>query len=809
MTVRLVGRRVGFGAAVAGVVVAVSLLAWKGVVACGPDFEADVFVNRAAPDNRAAFANGELGLLEPGFDSTDYAVAFRYLNGGRLSAEELRAYAPPAEPVKDWSKLSPEQVAAAQQAQREAERKASAPDQWLDVQAKYVTVSDADALAAALPRGFNGVVEFDSETVNCPNAAFRAAVATLNKRAQAWGDKSEWLTNWVQGQNAVFTNCRHGMPPIELWAGGSRKVIAPPPTALPQAAPAGSPVLLQEDRAYQTAAAEFYAQQYDQAAKAFEAVAQDRNSSWSGWGEYLEARTLVRKAFAMGKPTDPFSGELAGFDMATMRQAQAVLERLSAEKDPQPSRHAVEMELNFVRIRTEPGKRLQEICAALAGPEADANFGNDLADLNFALLKGIQPALQPPLLDWIHDWRGNDKADALDYWRRTHDLPWLVLALYQADAKDAVAADLLAAAEKVPATSPAYDTVFFERVRLLEGLHRGDEARRLLDARLPEVTRMGPSSNENALLGQRMALARSFDEFLQYAPRLGMSGDSGWPFPRSKPTPACPAKASWMQTLGYCPTAQHPAQFDADAVAVMNRDVPLRRWVEAAQSEYLPPNLRQDVALAAWTRAVVLEDAASAAKLQPLLPPSLRDTAGVGLAADLAILKNPGLRPYLESGTTRLESFGTLDDFRDNWWDGQWTGRFASQSPQLDQPDAAAFLSAAEITAGQAEARRTGESRGAVVLSALATPVTDDESVAKDGVVLIGQRVIAYANAHPADAEVPEALALTVRATRYGASDWNDKASGEAMHAVSKKAFDVLHRDYAQSPWAAKTKYYY
>ena len=243
-----------------------------------------------------------------------------------------------------------------------------------------------------------------------------------------------------------------------------------------------------------------------------------------------------------------------------------------------------------------------------------------------------------------------------------------------------------------------------------------------------------------------------------------------------------------MQTLGYCPTEQHPAQFDADAVAVMNQDVPLRLWVEAAQSEHLPPNLRQDVALAAWTRAVVLEDAESAAKLQALLPEKLRGVAGVGFAADVAILKNPGLRPYLESGTTRLESFGALDDYRDNWWDGVWKGRFAIESPQLDQPDAKVFLIVADVAAGEAEAHRADES---------------------DGVVLIGRRVIAYAKAHRGDAGVPEALALTVRATRYGASEWNDKASGEAIHAVSKEAFDLLHRDYPQSPWAAKTKYYY
>ena len=44
-----------------------------------------------APDDLAAFAKGQLGILQAGFDSNEYAVAFRYLNGGKLSAAERQA----------------------------------------------------------------------------------------------------------------------------------------------------------------------------------------------------------------------------------------------------------------------------------------------------------------------------------------------------------------------------------------------------------------------------------------------------------------------------------------------------------------------------------------------------------------------------------------------------------------------------------------------------------------------------------------------------------------------------------------------
>ena len=61
---------------------------------------------------------------------------------------------------------------------------------------------------------------------------------------------------------------------------------------------------------------------------------------------------------------------------------------------------------------------------------------------------------------------------------------------------------------------------------------------------------------------------------------------------------------------------------------------------------------------------------------------------------------------------------------------------------------------------------------------------------------------IAWARAHPEDARVPEALYLAVEATHYGPAD-------EASHAFSRQAFDLLHRGYANSEWAKKTRYWY
>jgi hypothetical protein len=81
-----------------------------------------------------------------------------------------------------------------------------------------------------------------------------------------------------------------------------------------------------------------------------------------------------------------------------------------------------------------------------------------------------------------------------------------------------------------------------------------------------------------------------------------------------------------------------------------------------------------------------------------------------------------------------------------------------------------------------------------------------------DSVVVIGQRVIDYAKDHPNDPQVPEALALTVRAGHYACETWAPNPSADARSAytpVSKSAFELLHRNYPKSTWALRTRYYY
>jgi hypothetical protein len=759
--------------AIAALIAIVLLSPIGSVEACGPWFEDDVFVSTTRPDDLAAFAKGQLGILQPGFDSNEYAVAYRYLNGGKLSDAERAIYGPATGlPNADSNHRipSPDEIYEAQEAERKRLQGAQPAARWLIDRGKYLPADAPAEQRTAFPTDYEGNIVFDEGYLNCPDPAFVNATLTLTKRANTWGKESSLLTDWIKAQDAVFSNCT------------GKAVNLPAPVA------DSSPALLKADRAYQIASATFYAKRFDDAARQFGAIAADSSSPWAAWGSYLAARATVRKAFAMGKATDPYSADLASYDQDTMTRAQKMLESLLKQPDPKPSRTIIQDELNFIRIRTEPEQRATEISAALAGPAPDKNFANDIKDLNWILVKQAKTSNPPPLLVWIAAWRGGATgASAYAAWQQGHALPWLVMALVKADASDAFASALLDEAAKIAPGTPAYDTVFFHRVRLLTALKRTDEARTLLDAALPPLQRLQPTSNLNALLGERMAVARNFSEFLTYAPRSTLrTGSQGAEDLQGQ----CNEKAHAVNAEADCPELKQPLEFSDDAVTVLNQQTPISLLITAATSPTLPANLRQDLAIAAWTRTVLLEDAGSAAKLAPLLPKSIRDTAGSSIAfpADLAILRNPGTRPYLESGVPRVASFSYFDDYRNNWWCKPWNQPLYSNESKPVPFPIPGFMSSDVLAQAGSEYQQLQQ--------------------IPDSVAVIGQRVVDYANNHADDANVPEALALVVRAGHYACQPYSGSDKSEYT-PVSKTAFELLHRRYPQSPWALKTRYYY
>lgn len=736
--------------ALAGLVAAgvPAMMVWIAVRACGPNFEPEVFVPTNRPANSALFAKGRLGVLQRSYYHEDLVVAYRYLHGGKLSAAEEAVYNPPAQPpadAKNW-----------QEGQNAIEA-AKPNNRWVAARMAY----DVDGVKGIgdIPEERvvdrkQGSYSFWDNQLNCTDGAFENAIVTLAARAKAWGAQSAELREWLRGQDAVFSNCGK-------------------PGSLPNAIKPEWPVLLRQDRAYQLAAAAFYAGNFDDAISGFEAVGRDASSPWNRWGEYLAARAEVRKAAATA--VDP-----AAFDPLLLRAAQ---ERLSCleqgTRDPR-IRHAVEDELGFIQVRLDPSARLDAVSAALAGPAPDPEFRNHVTDLDWLIGRDdVKPTAE--LARWIQAMRSGSGKEAVG----RSGLPWLVASLDAVQKDDPRSPSLLEAAAKVPANSPAYVTVNYHRARLLLAEGKTAEARALTTTVLAGLGK-DENATRNTLLEERLPTAQTVDEFLADAPRTLIESGSG-----ASLLALC---GSWGKPRSGCVKTLPPTEFDGDGAAAFNRQLPLALWLTAAQEKTLPANLRQSVAWAAWLRALGLGDQAMVKQLAPLLPVSVREAAGDsdGFPATMALLRNPGLRPYLQQGVQRSLSFGAMDELRDNYWCGKWgDGEQINEENSAGAPSAPAVERLPFLTAEQAEAAASERMR----LNEL-----------PQGTVWLGQRTIAYVRSHPDDKEAAEALALTVRATHYGCDTWEPDSE---RRTVSKEAFEMLHRLYPKSEWAEKTKYYY
>ena len=763
--------------------------------ACGPDFYPDVFVRKLRPDKPKEFAAGKLGVLLPTYPRADLVVAFRYLNGGSLTPGERETY----QPTYADGEPEVEQTWAREEAdQKKIEEPA---ESWRIARARYAApepiVGQSRELKVRLPDG----TTFAPDYLNCNGDAFRTAALTLASRAKTWGEKSPELADWLKGEDAVFSNCRGGDP------------------VMPTEAPVDSPALLRADRAYQLAAAEFYAAKFDDAHKNFAAISQDSASPWRGIARYLVARCLIRKSF-LSRPGAGDFEPLSTFDPVPMQQAEVTLRSLLNEDLPGVSKHAIQNQLDLVRLRLEPMERVHELAAVLAGPKPDPEYDQHLKDLTLFLNAKLDGTKlredsgsydnrgdreeafsatyndlttlrsSATLVDWLITFQSpaeEARAHALSEWKKTHELYWLVAAIAKATEKDAEAADLVTAAELVKPDSPAWESLTYHRVRLLIELGRAQEARAVLDQVMAPVRAGGRDSSVNAYLGLRMRASTSLNEFLVNAPRKVLQESSQSMSSLSE----CLYVMKNPKRQYDCKKEVSPVQFSRDAVSFFNAQAPLTTLVETATSDKLPDQLRRAVAMMAWVRSVLLKDDAAAAKLLPLLPEKLRQEAGsgTGFRPLVAIVRNPGLRPFLDTGVQRSYSYDFVESYRDNWWSQNWgTGDYGGYQTSMDSFPVS-FLTPDQHSEGMRE--------------------VDTLMKLGSAEVYLSRLVLDYAKEHPDDQDVPESLYLVLRMMRYGAGpSWRgdpaakDKANEEDV--IGKAVSRLLRHRYAASPWTKK-----
>jgi TolA-binding protein len=680
-------------------------------------------------------AKGQWEVLQPGFRRRSLILAYRYLSGLRLGDAEQKALAASAPGMPaPWPD----------------------PQVWLDARAKAPNATPASSINA-----YRSLGESYRYYANCLGDAFKTAAITLRARQAQFGIDSPAVAEWVRAQDLVFQNCSADRPAV-----------------IPQAAAPNLPPLIRADRAYQIAAAHFYAAHFEAAEQAFREIARDQTSPWHTIAPFLAARCMVRRA-TVGVAS-PYPSQLAS--------AEAEIQKILNDTSMREIHASARRLLAYVLIRLHPEERLIALSRALLQPWPNEDLAQSLTDYCY-LVGRSDFAERDDLTDWLLTFQGrgaSSRDHAYQRWQATSSLPWLVAAIATLPSSDAGAADLLSAAAKVKPDSPAYPTVAFHSTRLLADSGRDDQARDTLDALLSKNRAPLTASARNLFLAERMKLARDLDEFLRDAPRVsvGMAydGDLEPPGPKFVPLPF----------------------FDADSAFILTEKLPLSMLAEAATSPRLPLRLRREVALASWTRAILLEEHATATALAPTLvalEPLLKSDFSRYLAANnpedrrfaaaFAMLRNPGLGPAVRPNLLRAVSVDSRGDFpTDNWWCklGQSPEAPMEYNPplQLVYPkrriESVAFLD----EAGRQQAAKEWDRLSSLLPAAN----------------YLGGEAIAYARAHPDDPRVPEALYRVVRATRYGCTD-------DDTGKVSKEAFDLLHERYPKSPWTEKTPYWF
>jgi hypothetical protein len=737
------------GALIALAVVAVLLYASRPLLGCGPFFNVAIYSFAYHPDLPLDnFAAGRLGIVQAGWARSYLFTAYRYLAGPGFDTGERKAL------VSLWM----DRINALQ-----SPASSDAPKHWLEARGK---VPGAGAAPEIDVNRF--VSEQSLSYVNCPPDAFVAAASTLNEMISKFGASGAQVKDWLAAQDQVFSDC-----------GGA--------SAIPAAASAQMTPFEKAQRDYQIASANFYSGKFDVAQQDFGAIAKDPASPWRQIAPYLAARALIRKATLAPK-----------LDNAALGEAESRLKKIASDTTVDAGLRSSALGLvDFIAFRLHPKERFAALTQALLKPVPGAALERDLWDYTL-FMDGAVPENPGDMTEWIINFQSADAKSgdyALKRWQEAGALPWLVAALSKLGPANPAGAALMDAAAKVKPDSPAYTWLAYYRARLLVESGKAEPARALLDQVLADAASLPPSTR-NPLLSLRMQVAANLAELLKYAQRtpagiIFAGADNG-----EIPIELGDAKQ-------FADFSAQPS-FGPDSTAVLNTKMPIATLKAAAATSDLPANLRKQLQIAAWVRAVILEDGAAASALAPLArdaAPELKDYLQAFISAKTpaqkhyeaiyAILKLPGLRPFLDPGLGRGTPINKLDDYRDNWWCANAAeGGSAALYANTDHPtlkvegfDQAypGFLSAGERAAAVAQYKQLGAHPGPDYLAA---------------------QTVAWVNRAPNDPRAPEALHLAVNTTRYG-------CTGKQTGQFSKQAFDLLHRRYPASPWTAKTKFWF
>jgi hypothetical protein len=521
--------------------------------------------------------------------------------------------------------------------------------------ARGAIVKDPPRRKLGYERSFGGGVY--GGYVNCAPGAFRLAAETLadlRKRRTPAAD----VRGWVKAQDAVFEFCTWSPPPPPGEKAAPGPAPAEPDTAPAPAAPAplekSASASLRQLRDYQVAAAWFYGGQHERARSAFQLIARTKGHPLRTWAAVAALRARLREATldltfdkewraVQGLAQEERDRRLREAARVTRERADAALlgiegsvEEVLRTPELAPVHGAARNLLEQAVTLLDAPRAFTRLTERLADLEADP-YPQDLPWRWQALSDRFAWKRRPdiealrgrfPFLDWIRTIQrctdnpaspnaGDCAAEhrhALQVWTEKKERAWLVAVIMTARQITPEDVPALDAAEEVPPDAPERLTLRYHAARLLLEAGRAEEVRTIAD----EVLDGGAGLDESAT-----AL------FLQL--RLSVTEDMV-------------AVGKYLLRPSARAALQGQVRLGIDGDTLLNRTLSSRDLLLLASSPDVPPALQRQLLVAAWFRADVAGEAATALAAAQEVERGIPQLAPA--ARQYAAARNPAARRY-------------------------------------------------------------------------------------------------------------------------------------------------------------------
>ena len=538
-------------------------------LACGPFIASPLFsFTRHADYPLFEYTGGKVGVVPETFGRMSLFVFYRHLNDSPLTREEQKKVVEVMETRigNHWGNQNTSQ----NNSQTDAtDKNSDYLEKWKTTRAKVLSGDPKISTDKILENDYSYIY-------NCLPDAFRNATKTLEARIANYGSDAN-VKEWIKGQDAVFSNCdAKSRIPEDLpesspeWLRKDRQYQKAAALFyqdnLPEARTAFEQIAADNTSAWNKTAAFVVARTYireasyiDDQRPDYEPVdytAANTNSNSNMTANYggnmsNSASNAQTPRKEIKSVSDKKRDKLA-LQQKAASQLRNVLNDLSMSEFHE-SAHRL---FNLVSYRSNPVQRRKELAAVLSQTGENKNIYNDLTDYIWLLdavgdqasengisreqkeaeqsgkeqnyeytyklkLKDVPAAeLDEELTDWIFTYQSEDGfAHAFEKFKATKKNLWLVAALAKADGKTLPIEEILSAADKIPASSPAFATARYHQIRILLEIGKRADAKRRLDEIIKGDFKKYNVSTQNKFYALRTAVAENLDEFLKFAQR--------------------------------------------------------------------------------------------------------------------------------------------------------------------------------------------------------------------------------------------------------------------------------------------------